>query len=183
MLRRAADRTGENQEMRRVRSFGCVGAALCIAVAVLGGGTARAADRKGIDEVRALIAAGKGADALARARQVLVANGDDADALEVASDAAVAAGCADEALWFAHAARCAAIGAARADRAAVLAAKAEALEPPTVGERAPLDAAANAQLEAAKLCVRKRYWVNAVQILSRLESTPLGAKAEAELAK
>jgi tetratricopeptide (TPR) repeat protein len=159
------------------------GAALCIAAAAFGGAVAHAGDRKGIDEVRALIAAGKGADALARARQVLVACGDDADALEVASDASVAAGCADEALWFAHAARCAAIGAGRADRAAALAAKAESLEPPTVGERAPLDAAASSQLEAAKTCVRKRYWVNAVQILSRLESTPLGEKAEAELAK
>jgi tetratricopeptide (TPR) repeat protein len=142
---------------------------------------ASAGDRRGIDEIRALLAAGKPADALARAKLALAAVGDDPDVLELASDAASAATSPDEALWFAHVARSAAMRRGAEDRAKALSAKADKLEPPDLGERAPIDAVADAQLAAARLCSGKRFFVNAVQLLSRLESTPIGARAEADL--
>ncbi len=146
-------------------------------------GAASAGDRKGIEEARALLAAGKPGEALEKVRRLLVVAGDDAEVLELASDAAAAAASADEALFFACAARAAALRAGRPDKVAALAAKCDALDPVPPAERAPLDEAAASGLEAARLCVRKRFFVNAVQILSRLESTPLGPRAEAELEK
>lgn len=158
--------------------------AICVGIgswALWTGVSADASDRKALDELRALLASGKAAEALEKARGVLAVSGDDPDVLEIASDAAAAAKSADEALWFAHAARAAAIRLGKGERAIALASKAAALEPPDLGERAPLDAAANRRLEAAKLCARKRFWVNAVQMLSTLESTQHGDKAASEL--
>ncbi len=84
---------------------------------------ASADDRRGLDEIRALLAAGKPADALARAKRALASVGDDLEVLELASDAAVGAKSPDEALWFAHVARCAATRRGDDDRAKALAAK------------------------------------------------------------
>ena len=170
--------------MRRVLRV-VVASAFAGAVSLTGVGhdRAAAADRAAMEEVRALLAEGRAAEALEKAKAALVHAADDPEAFGLASDAAAAAKCADEALLFAHAARAAALRARRADIARTFAAKAVTLEPAELGAKAPLEEATQSLLDAARMCVKKRYWVTALQGLSRLESTALGEHAEAELAK
>ncbi len=139
-----------------------------------------------IEDATALLASDQGAEALARAKEGLEHEPDRFELLDLAASAARAAGTADEAVWYASLALDAAGPAPGKDRAARVAAV-RAL----IAELDPLSGRGEALRAsyAAELCTlgtdlaKRKLYVFAVDVLSRLEGTALAAKAEAELAK
>jgi tetratricopeptide (TPR) repeat protein len=172
----------------RSRAGSVVGrAAACVLVfaVTLGAphGDADAGDAATLRTAREASAAGKHQEAWDVVLAGLASAPGDLDLLAVGADAATALGRKDEALWLASAARLAAIGASQRQRLPEFETRIEALDPLAKEERAPVDAYAKALLETARTCVRKKLWVNAVQILARLEGSVVGPEAEAELEK
>jgi len=131
---------------------------------------------------RELLEGGQAAEALEQASRALERAPTDPEVLDLASRAAEAAERRDEALWLAHSARLAAVAAGwKGERLEALAARVEALEPLPPEARAPVDAYARSLLDLGRLCARRRLFVNAVQVLARLEGGLYGPEAEEAL--
>jgi hypothetical protein len=142
-------------------------------------------------EALALAKAGKPQEAYQKVLEALERASDDVQVLTLASSYAHDAGHDDEALWYARLALERVEPGKDAAKQTESLTKLVAVLDPTVVAPAkgapaapsPIDAWASALFDLAKSCAGRKLWVNAVDLLSRLEDTSIGDKATAELAK
>ncbi len=151
---------------RRARSV-----ALVLAAALAWPGPTRAAEDDATARLAALLAE------LARAP-------DDVDKLAATAAAAEAAGRADDALFLLYRAhRTAALANAADPRLDALGERIDALDPIPAAERPALDAEADVLREMGRVAMERRLYVNAVQLLARLEGSRSTRHADALLEK
>ncbi|MCC6408540.1 MAG: DUF1570 domain-containing protein [Planctomycetes bacterium] len=127
---------------------------------------------------------GKKDEAFAKILEALERAPDDATVLQLAASYAHDAGHDDEALWYARLALDRVPpGKEGAKLVEPLTKLVASLDPLSAAGAAPTDAWAAALFDLAKTSSGRKLWVNAVDLLSRLEDSSLGDKAAAELGK
>lgn len=139
-------------------------------------------------QARALLAGGKAAEALEKAKEGLEFAPDLLDLLDLASRAATETGAKDEALWYGalaaeEIADLAAPGKSEKAIADALAGRLLEIDPLARKGATTLDAYAASIASIGKECSGKKLYVNAVDLLGRCQGTGAAAAAEAELAK
>jgi len=109
---------------------------------------------------------------------------DDVDLMTKAAEAALAADRKDDALWLFYRAIATAAAKNTADeRMASLVKQRDALDPLPAAERPPIDEFAAVLKEVGRVAVERRLFVNAVQVLARLEGSREANRADAILTR